>query len=643
MEPDNSSEISDTNEIETNTSAVEAATQNDLSAEIPGLYELPPETQDIVVETYEHYEGLRQTIEDHTKGTEVYIEKIPEALAIIEKNISSNEQIPTEVPPEKREFVDDTVNIVTLCKKVDELGIDNLGTRKQLAIYSKLEEYAKKHNVEGLKVKLEAIKNIEEIREYYANTPKAIIQRIQDNRRVQGIEAEDSRKWSLAEMAKRRIEQHSFQEYTEYLRGIITLTTQDYSHGDKDKMNSVYHSAFRDLNDMCKGTSIASNENFMELLDEKTKAIGDIQKKISDEEVCFKQIAERTGMVTDYYPKIKIDTPLEKAKGIFARVAIRERLWESREVLNSRTSETFSKEREQLQGITMEELIPSLKKVLDRNNEYLKNCQKIQEMLPNGEEVKNFDLMEGWEKNIDYYHAGKEKKEEAFKEILGSKRLLFHGAANDESRLGIATQGAMSRRKQEEEIGRSYYRTDFPDKKEEERWLSTERESLMVFFSKNNAQHYGFGRDGLEGIGEDRRNFFFVGAPKGRAMRDYAMIGVSTYEEDSHEGELALFDKNNPEGGVKIDTNESYLFMGTDTFKHLREVYGEEWIPKMKEIWGDRVHIYDTFGEVPKSIENINLPPVNKVRLLPTRFKYTDKSGIKRGNIYTMQYSQSPI
>lgn len=638
MEPDSFSDMPDTNEIRTSSPTVEVATQNDLSEEIPGLYELPPETQEVVIEAYGHYEELRQTIESHTKGVELYIEKIPEALSIIEKNITSNEQIPTEVPPEKQEYVEDTVNIVTLCQKVNELGVDNLDSKKQLAVYLKLEEYAKKHNAEGLKVKLEEIENIEEIKKYHANTPRAIIQRIQDNRRVQGIESEDSRKWFLAEKAKDRIEQHSFKEDMHAFKEVITSTTQDYTHGAKYKMNSDYDFAFKDLNDMCRDTSIASNENFMELLDEKTKAIGDIQKKINDEEVCFKQIAERTGMSTDYYPETRIYTPLEEAKGSFGGIAIKDRLKRSREVLYKEMQETSPKISEQLLGITMEELIPSMKKIVDGNKEYLEKYKKIQEMLPNREEVENFNFMKILEDTVDNFHTRQEEEEEALKEILESKRLLFHGAENDESRLGIATQGAMSRKMQEEINGKSYYRTDWERVTEEQRWQPTERESVMVFFSKNIPHHYGFRNNGTNGKIDDKRDFLFVGIPKGAAMRNYAMTGVKIHEKDGGDGELALFDKESPEGGVIIDTKEPYLFIGTDTFNHLTSIYGEEWKQKMKERWGDRVQIYDTFGGVPKSIENLDLPPVNKARLLPTKFKYWSKSGTKSG-IYKIQYS----
>lgn len=630
MEPDSFSEVPNTNEIGTNTTTIEAATQNDLSEEIPGLYELPPETQEVVIEAYGHYEELRQTIESHTKGVELYIEKIPEALSIIEKNISSNEQTPTEVPPGKQEYEEDTVNIVTLCQKVDELGVGNLDTKKQLAVYLKLEEYAKKHNAEGLKVKLEEIENIEEIKKYHANTPRAIIQRIQDNRRVQNLESED------------RIKQNSFERYTSHLGWIITSTTEDYTHGDKYKMNTDYDFAFEDLRDMCRDTSIASNENFMELLDEKTKAIGDIQKKINDEEVCFKQIAERTGMDTDivtgHYPKTKHDTPLEEAKGSFGGIAIKDRLKRSREVLYKEMQETSPKISEQLLGITMEELIPSMKKIVDGNKEYLEKYKKIQEMLPNREEVENFNFMKILEDTVDNFHTRQEEEEEALKEILESKRLLFHGAENDESRLGIATQGAMSRKMQEEINGKSYYRTDWERVTEEQRWQPTERESVMVFFSKNIPHHYGFRNNGTNGKIDDKRDFLFVGIPKGVAMRNYAMTRVQTHEKDGGDGELALFDKESPEGGVIIDTKEPYLFIGTDTFNHLTSIYGEEWKQKMKERWGDRVQIYDTFGGVPKSIENLDLPPVNKARLLPTKFKYWSKSGTKSG-IYKIQYS----
>ena len=170
----------DNNEYESKTSDVETKVE-ELREEIPGLENLPPETQEVVIESYEILEEGHQTINKYIEGTK-HTENIPKALSIIDNNIPTEEERVVEIPPEKQEYIEDTVRVVNLCNKVVNIGIYNIDVKNQVGIYEVLEGYASKYNL----ITSEYVRNqfkdigIEETREYYAKTPQATLRRIRD-------------------------------------------------------------------------------------------------------------------------------------------------------------------------------------------------------------------------------------------------------------------------------------------------------------------------------------------------------------------------------------------------------------------------------------------------------------------------------
>lgn len=93
----------DNNEYESKTSDVETKVE-ELREEIPGLENLPPETQEVVIESYEILEEGHQTINKYIEGTK-HTENIPKALSIIDNNIPTEEERVVEIPPEKQEYI----------------------------------------------------------------------------------------------------------------------------------------------------------------------------------------------------------------------------------------------------------------------------------------------------------------------------------------------------------------------------------------------------------------------------------------------------------------------------------------------------------------------------------------------------------
>jgi len=594
---------------ETQTTEIEV---QDLNDEIPGLENLPPETQEVVIESYEILEEGHQTINKYIEATK-HTENIPKALSIIDNNIPTEEERVVEISPEKQEYIEDTVRVVDLCHKVVNIGIYNIDVKNQVGIYEVLEGYASKYNLIASEYVRNQFKDIgiEEAREYYAKTPQATLRRIRDKIQKKGETPQLKSRYVLSDLA-------------EYI-------LKDYTLGSKSAQNETYENTLNMLKTFCSETSI-TDENFLNTLDGKTKEINQLYQEILVDEKCRDVISKRTGVTFDSMEPLEPihwrnhqEGPLLDTKRIFSSTI--------KGKING-ASDNLKRELENKEGIAVQNgvkfgrdssspvdsaLMPELNKVKRKcilaKEQYLRNLTTIDNMLPLTEtQLDSSNLVfPFWFESI-VSKEDMEKVEQVLKDSLQSGKLFFHGTGSggDDVLLAILTNGLMSRRKQMEIQGWSRYNTrkDINQPSEEQKREFSEYESDSLFFARD--------FDGAYRLKARPIDHFVVGIPEGIVRRNYSLSSDSF-----NFNEVVLKDRENPDGGCLIKPGDAYLFIGTKHFQELKSLYEKagkhDFEERVKTTWGDKLIISDETP--PKSDKNLNLPPVKNARVLPSKTK----------------------
>ena len=587
--------------VEETTEAIVNATSNtnaekNYNSLIPGLEDLPPDTQRVVIESYEHYDSITKRIDSYTKGSEQYLEKIPDAMKIIETNIPSREQKAVEIPPKKQEYVKDTVNIVELCKIVAQGGFENLETKNQLWFYQQLETYGRKYDIKYLQGKLEKWKgDYKEVKDYYAKTPKAALKRMLDSR-------------------SERANRPEFQETS----GIDTLakyTLLDYTYRSSEASRiGRYNPLTSGIQELCQSRSLL-DEEFLGKLDEKTKQINSHSKEIEEDDECQRRISKKTGHVFIEYRSNETLDPSAQAKGDLSK-SVMSRLKTATRSLEEETDQIYQEiEQKKLDLSGIYELNSAFRNLSSSQAQYQNNLDRIADLLEQKERVY-------FRRNIAPIKSKEEieSEEKRLKEVLQSEKMLYHGTTTIESALGIATIGLASRKKQEQIQGWSIYNTIGSLAADKRR--SVPNESEPVFFAT-----------GIEGAYFIFDYRFSVGIPEGIAARNYSIGYEGSYE-------VALLDREDPENGCLINPEDAYLYIGPKLFDRMvvdyKNKHGGDFAARVKEIWGDRVIISSELP--PEKMGNLNLPPVNNARKVPTNSLWTDKGGLMQ-RVYKIVYS----
>lgn len=620
----------DNNEYESKTSDVETKVE-ELREEILGLENLPPETQEVVIESYEILEEGHQTINKYIEGTK-HTENIPKALSIIDNNIPTEEERVVEIPPEKQEYIEDTVRVVNLCNKVVNIGIYNIDVKNQVGIYEVLEGYASKYNL----ITSEYVRNqfkdigIEETREYYAKTPQATLRRIRD-------------------MVQKREETPQLGNPTA-LRLLAKNILEDYTLGSKCAQNETYENTLKTLRTFCSETSI-TDENFLNTLDGKTKEINQLYQEILVDEKCRDVISKRTGvtfssmnLLEPSYDSNHQEGPLLDTRRIFSST-IKDKINTASSTLKIEiTNKDRTMGNRGLQFVTpMPELNKIKEKIIYAKKQYSKNLKTIENMLPPTEKPINTDLLtdprESYHFETIVSKAEMEEIEQQLITALQSGKLLFHGTGQggNDTQLKVLKHGAMSRSKQMEILGESRYNTvkDGPWQGEEGEKNKKEHRKTgadIIFLTHSFQEAYTKKSD---------KEHFVIGVPEGTAYRNYSISArIPSRIQIGSSGERELLDRDNPEGGCIIKPEDSYLFIGVDRFQRIKEEYektgGTEFEEMARSIWGDRLIVSDTIP--PESIEGLNLPPVNHARVLPTKHLVPNEAG-GLTRVYKIVYS----
>lgn len=576
--------------------------EDNLLSEIPGLQELPSDTQEVVVESYKSYNEILQVEEGYNRGTTEYIDKIPKAIAIIDNNLSPKEINKTSVLEEKKEYIDETVNLVKICQKVTELGIDNIDTKKQLAIYLVFEKYGAKYSVGKIEKSISGIEEIEKVKEYYAKTPKATLRRIRDS-------------------ISQRNEKPTF-TYPYQLERLAQTTLLDYTNGSKSERDRKLSDAFGDFSLECSNASFASDD-FLGMIDTKTKEINNLHESILIEEICKEEITKRTEASFVDFPDNRFKDPLLESKERLS-AGIESRLFKIRDAL---FEDIDRRKQDILKRDLSFRLIPELNQIRSRINHerelFAKNIGSIHNMLP----FKSVSSISISDIGTEYLvtDTDMQKEEEELKEVLHSGKLIFHGAYTTKSRLSIASKGLMSRTRQEKDLGWSYYNTiPISQASEEDRSQYSSLESEMLFFAPELEDSYSF----------DPPYHFVVGIPEGTAAREYSHRGDGIRTGS----DISLMDRENPENGCYVKPEHAYLYVGESIFEKMKIASGEgdEFEKKARALWGDRL-IISNEGP-PKEIKDFSPPPVKKARKLPDDSFYTMKFGQKH-RVYRTEYS----
>lgn len=589
-----------------NSSEMGQTDDKDINSEIPGLKELPPDTQEVVLESYQAFKEVHDTYNRHIEGCEEYIEIIPSVIGIIDKNIPVEQEGERELPPEKKQYIEDTVKLVKLCQNATSIDLELLSTKDQLDFYDVLDNYASTYGVEGITNQLLMIDRenpIREVREYYARNPQATLKRIQD------------------QVLKREIPTL----HTGWpLRRIADLMLRDYTFGSNDTKRTKYGDLLKELSDTCSKTSI-TDENFANTLETQTKEIEQQYTELLIDDKCQEEISRRTQVDFVTYVPIqkRFKEPNSEAKSRFS--------YSLSNRLNS-ISKTLVKDIENKEELAnskqlfihnMPELNRIKEKITTSRLEYSQKLEVINNILPFGEvNTNNFNNLSRFERIVNDSTV-REIEEELLKN-LNSKDLLFHGTPPGESRLGVLTNGLMSKKKQEEILGWSRYNTTPHQRTEESMRKYISNESEMLYFAPNHSGAKQYSGGGFE-----------VGIPEGLASRNYARMNAGV-------DEVMIFDRDNPGGGCIVRPEESFLFISQGVYNAEKNQYnryntnGEDFDTRVRKIWGDRLIISNETP--PTKIENLNLPPVKNARSLPTKAFYTGKYGTK-DRIYKTVYS----
>ena len=590
----------DNNEYESKTSDVETKVE-ELREEIPGLENLPPETQEVVIESYEILEEGHQTINKYIEGTK-HTENIPKALSVIDNNIPTEEERVVEISPEKQEYIEDTVRVVNLCNKVVNIDIYNIDVKNQVGIYEVLEGYASKYNLTEQANKWLQNVGVEEAREYYAKTPQATLRRIQD--KIQ---------------RKREIPQLKNQSQ---LKLLAEKLLEDYTLGSKFSLNRQYKYTLGKFDEFCSKNSV-TDEKFLNTLDERTKEINQLYQEILVDEKCRDVISKRLPYINfqthmfflkkeDTYPK---EGPLLDTRRLFSS-SIKRKINSASSTLERELQSKYDTAKQKWVTFEGSSLMPELNKVKQKcilaKEQYLRNLTTIDSILPLTETHISSNLaIPDWFESV----VSKEKMaemEQTLKDCLQSGKLFFHGTGSggDDVLLAILTNGLMSRRKQMEIQGWSRYNTrkDINQPSEEQMREFSEAESDFLVFVTGFDSAYN-NRSGSVGR-------FVVGIPEGIARRNYSMSG-------GYHGEEVLYDRENPEGGCLIKPGDAYLFIGPEDFQRLKTSYEQtgkqDFKERVRTTWGDKLIISNE--KPPKSVKNLSLPPVKNARVLASKTK----------------------
>lgn len=578
---------------------------NDINSEIPGLKELPPDTQEVVLESYQAFKEVHDTYNRHIEECEEYIEIIPSVIGIIDKNIPVEQEGERELPPEKKQYIEDTVKLVKLCQNATSIDLELLSTKAQLDFYDVLDNYASTYGVEGITNQLLMIDRenpIREVREYYARNPQATLKRIQD------------------QVLKREIPTL----HTGWpLRRIADLMLRDYTFGSNDTKRTKYGDLLKELSDTCSKTSI-TDENFANTLETQTKEIEQQYTELLIDDKCQEEISRRTQVDFVTYVPIqkRFKEPNSEAKSRFS--------YSLSNRLNS-ISKTLVKDIENKEELanskqlfidTMPELNRIKEKITTERLGYSQKLEVINNILPFGK-VNPTIISNPSRFEVIVNDSTVREIEEKLLKNLNSKDLLFHGTPSSKSRLSILINGLMSKKQQQDNLGWSRYNTGNAYNREDLKSSYVPNESEMVFFADAHHMAKFYSNGGFE-----------VGIPTGIAMKNY----IKMYDT----GEVMIFDKDNPEGGSIIKPEDSFLFITPEVYYQERNSYnnnnenGEDFDTRVRKTWGDRLIISNETP--PTKIENLNLPPVKNARSLPTKAFYTGKYGTK-DRIYKTVYS----
>lgn len=578
---------------------------NDINSEIPGLKELPPDTQEVVLESYQAFKEVHDTYNRHIEECEEYIEIIPSVIGIIDKNIPVEQEGERELPPEKKQYIEDTVKLVKLCQNATSINLELLSTKAQLDFYDVLDNYASTYGVEGITNQLLMIDRenpIREVREYYARNPQATLKRIQD------------------QVLKREIPTL----HTGWpLRRIADLMLRDYTFGSNDTKRTKYGDLLKELSDTCSKTSI-TDENFANTLETQTKEIEQQYTELLIDDKCQEEISRRTQVDFVTYVPIqkRFKEPNSEAKSRFS-YSLSYRL---NSISNTLVKDIENKEElansKQLFIDTMPELNRIKEKITTERLGYSQKLEVINNILPFGK-VNPTIISNPSRFEVIVNDSTVREIEEKLLKNLNSKDLLFHGTPSSKSRLSILINGLMSKKQQQDNLGWSRYNTGNAYNREDLKSSYVPNESEMVFFADAHHMAKFYSNGGFE-----------VGIPTGIAMKNY----IKMYDT----GEVMIFDKDNPEGGSIIKPEDSFLFITPEVYYQERNSYnnnnenGEDFDTRVRKTWGDRLIISNETP--PTKIENLNLPPVKNARSLPTKAFYTGKYGTK-DRIYKTVYS----